>query len=178
VLTPAELRKLWRGLGNDRFSDIVRLLALTGQRRDEIGALRWSEVDLDRKLIVLAPERTKNSRTHEVPLSRQALAILDRQSRRTEFVFSKAMGWAKGKAALDERLRIAPWRLHDLRRTAATQMAELGVQPHIIEAVLNHVSGHKGGVAGIYNRAKYEPEMRSALQRWADHLDQITHIDD
>ena len=173
VLTPAELRKLWRGLGNDRFSDIVRLLALTGQRRDEIGALRWAEVDLDRKLITLAPERTKNSRRHEVPLSRQVLAILHRQSRRAEFVFSKAMGWAKGKAALDQRLRIAPWRLHDLRRTCATGMAELGLQPHIIEAVLNHVSGHKGGVAGIYNRARYEGEMRSALQRWADHLDGI-----
>jgi len=173
VLTQQELRKLWRGLGEDRFSDIVRLLLLTGQRRDEIGALRWSEVDLDRKLIVLAPERTKNSRTHEVPLSAQAIAILARQPKRTEFVFSKAMGWAKGKAALDQRLRIASWRLHDLRRTCATQMAELGVQPHIIEAVLNHVSGHKAGVAGIYNRARYEGEMHDALTKWADHLDRI-----
>jgi len=66
------------------------------------------------------------------------------------------------------------WRLHDLRRTAATGMAELGTQPHIIEAVLNHVSGHKAGVAGIYNRARYEGEMRNALQRWADHVEQIT----
>jgi integrase len=174
VLSPEELRKLWRGLGDGRYADIVRLLLLTGQRRTEIGGLTWSEVDFDRKLIVLAPERTKNSRHHEVPLSRQVLAILQRQPKRTEFVFSKHMGWAAAKARLDARAGIAPWRLHDCRRSCATGMAELGVQPHIIEAVLNHVSGHKAGVAGIYNRAKYEPEMRTALARWADHLDKIT----
>jgi integrase len=173
VLTQGELRKLWHSLGDGRFADIVRLLLLTGQRRTEIGGLTWSEVDLDRKLIVLVPARTKNSRSHEVPLSTQALAILARQPKRTEFVFSKAMGWAEEKAALDERLGIAPWVLHDLRRTFATTTAELGVLPHIIEAVLNHVSGHKSGVAGIYNRAKYADEMRSALQRWADHLEAL-----
>jgi integrase len=173
VLTQDELRKLWHSLGNDRFSDIVRLLLLTGQRRDEIGRLQWSEVDLDRKLIALAPARTKNSRQHELPLSAQALAILAHQPKRTEFVFSKAMGWAKAKAALDQRIGIAPWRLHDLRRTCATGMAELGVQPHIIEAVLNHVSGHKAGVAGIYNRARYEGEMRDALTKWADHVEAL-----
>ena len=78
VLTHDELRALWRGLGDDCFSDIVRLLLLTGQRRNEIGKLQWSEVDLARKMIVFAPERTKNSRLHELPLSRQALAILAR----------------------------------------------------------------------------------------------------
>src|SRR5215472_1028981 len=83
----------------------------------------------------------------------------------------KEFNWYRGKLALDARLKgVAPWRLHDLRRSCATGMAELGVQPHIIEAVLNHVSGHKGGVAGIYNRAKYEPEMRTALQRWLTTL--------
>jgi integrase len=176
VLSPDELRKLWRGLGDGRFADIVRLLLLTGQRRTEIGRLTWAEVDLERKMIVLAPDRTKNSRTHEVPLSTQALAILARQPRRTEFVFSRRgfMNWADAKARLDQRVAIAPFRLHDLRRSAATYMAEIGVLPHIIEAVLNHQSGHKASVAGIYNRAKYEPEMRAALQRWADHVDKIT----
>ena len=178
VLTQEELRKLWRSLGDDRFADTVRLLLLTGQRRNEIGKLQWSEIDLARKLIVLPPERTKNSRVHELPLSRQAAAIFARLPRRnsTEFLFGKRgfSDWNGGKRELDQRLPIADWHLHDLRRTAATQMAELGVQPHIIEAVLNHVSRHKGGVAGIYNRAKYEPEMRSALQRWADHVDKIT----
>ena len=89
VLTQDELCKLWRSLGNDRFCDIVRLLLLTGQRRTEIGRLTWSEVDFDRKMIVLGADRTKNSRAHEVPLSAQALAILQRQDRRTEFVFAK-----------------------------------------------------------------------------------------
>jgi integrase len=124
-------------------------------------------------MIVLPSARTKNKRKHELPLSRQALAIIQRQSRRP-FLFSDVKGytdWDCAKARLDER-----WRLHDLRRTCATGMAELGVQPHIIEAVLNHVSGHKAGVAGIYNRAKYQDEMRTALQLWSDHVEQITQM--
>lgn len=103
-------------------------------------------------------------------------------------------GWSKAKAALDERIveareqalkergenrkknKLLPnWRLHDLRRTTATIMADrLGVLPHVVEAVLNHVSGHRAGVAGVYNRAKYETEMRHALQRWAEHVEAIT----
>jgi integrase len=179
VLTNQEIRQLWAALGTSGFDDIVRLLLLTGQRRNEIGALQWSEVDLAHKMIVLPSARTKNKRKHEVPLSRQALAIVERQPRRNSspFLFSDVKGfknWDAAKARLDKRLRIAAYTLHDLRRTCATGMAELGIQPHIIEAVLNHVSGHKGGVAGIYNRAKYSEEMRAALQMWADHLDQIT----
>jgi integrase len=178
VLTRDELRKLWRGLDAGPFDDIVRLLVLTGQRRNEIGKLAWSEVDLARKLIVLSSERTKNSRAHEVPLSAQALAIIEGLPRRksTDFVFSDNGNhdWDRGKARLDGRVGIAPFTLHDLRRTCATGMAELGVQPHHIEAVLNHQSGHKASVAGIYNRAKYSDEMRQALQRWADYVDKIT----
>jgi integrase len=179
VLTSDELRQLWHGLGDDRFSDIVRLLLLTGQRRNEIGHLQWSEIDFARKLIVLPPERVKNGRQHEIPLSRQALPVVERQHRRNSspFLFSDKRGfnnWDDAKATLDERLHMAEWHIHDLRRTCATGMAELGVQPHIIEAVLNHVSGHKGGVAGIYNRASYSEPMRDALQRWADHIDRIT----
>jgi integrase len=177
VLSQGELGEVWRALGQDQFSDIVRLLILTGQRRVEIGGLRWSEFGRD--LIVLTPARTKNKRLHELPLSRQARAILERQPRRRDLVFGVGAGgftnWSDGKAALDERVKLkAKWRLHDLRRTAATMMAELGVLPHIIEAILNHVSGHKSGVAGIYNRAKYQDEMRSALQRWADYVDSLT----
>lgn len=193
TLTPEELRELWAVLDaepNAQYADITRLLILTGQRREEIGGLRWSEIE--RGSIVLPPERTKNSRQHEVPLSRQAKAILERQSKRKgrDFVFGIGelgfSGWSDCKARLDQALlalrrktnrkakAMPDWRLHDLRRTCATGMAEFGVQPHIIEAVLNHVSGHKAGVAGIYNRARYAGEMRDALQRWADHLDQIT----
>jgi integrase len=141
--------------------------------------LQWSEIDLARKMIVLPPARTKNGRKHELPLSRQALAIIERQPRRNSsaFLFSDVKGfrnWDAAKARLDQRLHIAPWVIHDMRRSAATGMAELGVQPHVIESVLNHVSGHKAGVAGIYNRAKYADEMRLALQRWADHVEAIT----
>jgi integrase len=174
VLTPAELAKLWRGVGDGQFADIVRLLLLTGQRRDEIGGLRWSEVTGDS--IVLPPERTKNRRPHVVPLSPQAREIIDRQVRRNDREFLFGVGaagfsnWSDAKAALDERLELPSWRLHDLRRSAATGMAELGVLPHIIEAILNHVSGHRAGVTGIYNRARYEGEMRDALAKWADYV--------
>jgi integrase len=178
VLTQEELRQLWRTLGDGTFADIVRLLLLTGARRSEIGSLRWSEVDPARKQVVLPPERVKNGREFTLPLSTQALAILTRQPRRnsTDFVFNDRgyQDWDRGKSALDKRLPIAPWRLHDLRRTCATQLGELGVQPHHIEAILNHYSGHRSGVAGVYQRAKYSDEMRSALQRWADHIDKIT----
>jgi integrase len=178
VLTQDELRKLWRGLGDDPFSDVVRLLLLTGQRRNEIGKLTWGEVDLARKQIILAPARTKNSRQHELPLSAQALAILARQPRRnsSEFVFGKRgfTNWDGAKQELDQRIGIAPWRLHDLRRSCATHLGELGVLPHVIEQALNHVSGAKAGVAGIYNKSKMIDAVRDALQRWADALDQIT----
>jgi integrase len=177
VLTQDELRKLWRALGDDRFSDIVRLLLLTGQRRNEIGALQWLEVDFKRGMIVLAPNRTKNSRQHELPLSRQALAVLERQphSNSSDYLFGERAfnNWDRRKQEVDQRAGIAPYRLHDLRRTCATQLGELGVQPHHIEAILNHYSGHRAGVAGVYQRARYATEMRDALQRWADHVERI-----
>jgi len=203
VLTQTELAQLWTTLGQSnsvplgQFGDIIRLLILTGQRREEIAALRWDEVDFDRAIITLSPARTKNKRQHELPLSPQAVAILQRQPRRKgqEFVFPNRNGerflsWQLGRARLDKALSTIstvsvsssksshdsanPWRINDLRRTAATGMMELGVLPHIVEAILNHVSGHKAGVAGIYNRAKYTDEMREALARWANHLDAIT----
>ena len=179
VLTEQELSALLKALGQDQFSNIVRLLVLTGQRRNEIGGLRWSEVDFDRGLIVLPPARTKNKRPHELPISKQVRAILERQPRHSEFVWGRRWtSWSNGKDDLDQRqpTSIRDWRLHDLRRTAATHMAELGVLPHIIEAILNHVSGHRAGVAGIYNRARYQDEMRLALQRWADHVDSLSRV--
>jgi integrase len=179
VLTQDELRKLWRALGDDAFSDVMRLLLLTGQRRNEIGKLQWSEVDLARKMIILAPARTKNSRQHELPLSAQALAIIARQPRRnsTEFVFGTRSGftnWHGCKQELDARIGIAPYRIHDLRRTCATGMGELGVLPHVVEQALNHVSGAKAGVAGTYNRSKMIDAVRQGLQAWSDHIDRIT----
>jgi integrase len=180
VLSHHELRQLWHTLRqiNAGFADIIRLLLLTGARRNEIGQLVWGEIDFKRGMIVLGPERTKNRKTFELPLSTQALAILERQHRRnsTEFVFSDKgyQDWDRAKQRLDRKLGIADWHLHDLRRTCATQLGELGILPHYVEAILNHASGHKRGVAGTYNRARYADDMRAALQRWADHLDQIT----
>ncbi len=187
VLSDAELSLIWRSLRDDNYGDIVRLLVLTGQRRKEIGSLRWSEIDFDRALIVLPAERVKNGRPHSVPLSPEALRILEgrcakhRSNTRTDFLFGKAgfTGWSECKDRLDEALgaTVKPWRLHDIRRTVATGMAELGVLPHIVEACLNHISGHKAGVAGTYNRARYEDEMRAALDRWAAHVARLVEIE-
>ena len=173
VLTDAELKAIWTACADNDFGAIVKLLILTGQRRTEIGSLRWDEVHDDQ--IILAASRTKNGRAHVVPLSDPASAILSQLHRGDrEHVFGRRDGfldWSKAKTALDARCAEAgKWTLHDLRRTVATRMAELGVQPHIIEAVINHVSGHKGGVAGIYNRATYDKEKREALNLWADHV--------
>jgi integrase len=134
--------------------------------------------------IVLPGVRTKNSRDHIVPLSEPAQAILAGRPRMgSKFVFGRGAlrgftGWSATKVLIDARIKsagakVAPWTNHDLRRTVATMMAESGVAPHIVEAVLNHVSGHKHGVAGIYNRASYENEKRAALTLWADKLLEI-----
>src|SRR5262245_38306429 len=180
VLKPAELRTIWNALEDDHFGAIIKLLALTGQRASEIAALRWSEIHDDS--ILLPSDRTKNHRAHTVPLSRAARAIIEAQPRRAnrDLIFGLAegpfSGWSNSKEKLDERITKATgkalphWTPHDLRRTAATQMADRGIPPHVIEAVLNHVSGHKAGVAGIYNRSSYEREKRAALDHWASHL--------
>jgi integrase len=176
VLSDAELALIWKNLPTGDFGDIIRLLLLTGQRREEIGGLQWSEVDLAGGVINLPAARVKNNRPHQVPLSEPALAILAARRAGEPAVFGRDgrdrfTNWSNTKAALDRRLPdLADWHLHDLRRTAATGMAELDVAPHIIEAVLNHASGHKASVAGTYNRAKYTGQMREALDRWAAHL--------
>ncbi len=175
VLSDSELQIIWQALGATQFDDIVRLLLLCAQRREEVGGLRWSEVDFDRGVISLPPERTKNARPHEIPMSAGVRAILAARPRTDRpFVFGRSDGpfsaWATSKRVLDQRIGVAHWTLHDLRRTAATGMGDIGVQPHIIEAVLNHVSGHKGGVAGIYNRSSYAKEKIEALTRWDEHV--------
>jgi integrase len=187
VLTETELAGVWHAAGDDKaaigssgqaYGTIVRLLILTGQRRNEIGGLRWPEIDLGGRLIKLPAERTKNGRPHDVPLSDPAWELLRAMPHRIgphDTVFSTAKtgftDHSRAKHALDARLRpMAPWVLHDLRRSVATHMAEIGIAPHIIEAILNHVSGHKAGVAGVYNRAVYEREKRMALDLWGAHI--------
>jgi integrase len=174
VLTDAELKAIWTASPDTDFGAIIKLLILTGQRANEIARLRWDEVHDEQ--IVLPSVRTKNKRMHIIPLSDPARAILDqfRANGRTH-VFGSADtigfdGWGYAKRNLDARLALEHWVIHDLRRTVATRMADLGVPPHIIEAVLNHVSGHKGGVAGVYNRATYDREKREALNLWAERV--------
>jgi integrase len=183
VLTDVELRAVWQALGDIQYGVIVKLLMLTGQRVNEVAGLRWSEIDFDRGTISLPGARTKNGRPHEIPMSATARSLLSAQPRTEgrELIFGKGdgpfSGLSRGKKALDGCIAelnggraLAGWVLHDLRRSVATGMAEIGVQPHVIEAVLNHVSGHKGGIAGIYNRAQYSAEKAQALARWNEHV--------
>lgn len=179
VLSSSELAAIWKGVSDDDFGRIIKLLMLTGMRRSEVAEMRWSELDLDGAMWRLPGSRTKNKRPHEVPLSHAAIEILQQVAQRSErdLVFGNGSGgfsgFSKSKKALDDELGLEDWHIHDLRRTAATGMADLGVLPHVVEAALNHVSGHKAGVAGIYNRATYSPEKRDALDRWGREIERI-----
>ena len=185
VLDPVELRLIWNSLEDDHFGAIVKLLALTGQRAAEISGMRWSELKND--VLVLPPDRTKNHREHLIPLSEPARAIITAQPRRPgpdgelrDLIFGFGngpfSGWGKSKDALEKRIAekagqpLPHWTPHDLRRSFATHASGLGIQPHIIEVILNHVSGFRAGVAGIYNRHTYDAEKRTALALWADQL--------
>jgi len=183
VLTPAERRAVWTATeGEGDYHAIVRLLLLTGSRREEVAGMRWSEIDLDGALWSLPGSRTKNGLPHLVPLSRQAVALLRARRReaqeRTEgrdLVFGAGegafSGWSRSKVRLDKRCGVTAWTLHDIRRSVVTGMNELGIAPHVAEAAVNHISGEaKRGVAGTYNRAQYLAERTRALQVWADHL--------
>jgi integrase len=181
VLKDAELAAIWKACQDDDYGRIIKLLMLTGCRRNEIGGLRWNEIGKDGKgkpTVTLPAERVKNKRSHTLPLLPLAQSIIDAVPKRGDSLFGAAgfTAWSAGKRDLDERLagKVDEWRLHDLRRTAATWMAEKGkVLPHIIEAVLNHYDGHRAGDAGTYNRAPYEQQIRAALALWADHLQSL-----
>jgi integrase len=161
---------------------VIKMMVLTGQRRSEVAGMRRDELDLDRRLWSMSGDRTKNKLPHAVPLSDQAMAVIaDLTEIAGGFVFTvsgdKAIGdgFSKVKKRIDARMKpAAPWVLHDIRRSVATHMAEdLRIAPHIIEAVLNHVSGHKAGVAGVYNRAVYAEEKTTALARWGDDVESL-----
>jgi integrase len=171
LLSDAEVRAIWLATtdGDDPYSAAVRLLLLTGARRQEIGLLAWRE--FDGAAIVLPPERVKNGKSHVIPLSAMALSIIQAQPRgEGEHVFGERgfTDWARGKARLDARSGVTNWVLHDLRRFFSTSLHErLGVPPHICESLLGH---YQGGIASVYNRAIYANEKRQALDRWADQL--------
>ena len=175
-LSDYEIKIVWDSAGDDDYGSIIRLLILTGQRRDEISEMRWDEVKLDLSMISLPPERVKNDQGHDIPMSPAVRSIIASRPHNDGLVFAPITSWSRRKlrldAAITERLGkpLAPWTLHDLRRTAATGMADIGIQPHVVEAVLNHISGSKRGVAGVYNRSTYSAERKIALKKWAERV--------
>ena len=190
VLSEAELRTLWHVSARymiphtqGGFGNILRLLMLTGQRKDEIAALTWDELVPNPDRIELPASRTKNKRPHTVPLAPLAVAQLPEPRRGYPNVFGVVPGrkfsaWGKLLGYLNRDIGGMPhWTVHDLRRSMVTHCMERGIaQPHVMEAVVNHITGHKGGIAGLYNRAEYAKEKREALERWAEAMKEIAGL--
>jgi integrase len=178
VLTNDEIIRFWHACDkiHPTFAAVFRLLLLTGERLNEVGGMRDDE--LDHEMWHLPGARTKNKKPHDVPLSPLALSIINAIPRieNCPFVFTTngrtpISGWSKIKRELDKAMgNPKPWRLHDLRRTAVTGMVELGIPPHVVEQIVNHQSGHRAAVAGIYNHAVMMPERKAALLRWSQHI--------
>ena len=195
VLSDPELALIWQCTGGEHDHDrIVRLLMLTGARREEVAGMTASEIE--GPLWTLPRARSKNNLPHEVPLAPLALAQLPEARDGRGLLFGEGeggfSGWSRCKERLDRRMGkalreafvtahgreqkpdevVAPgWTLHDLRRTLSTWLNENGTEPHVVEAVLNHVSGaSKRGVAGVYNKAQYREPKRAALTRWEAHV--------
>jgi len=198
-LSEDELVEVWKACLDDDYGRIVKLLILTGQRKSEIGDLDSREIDAGKRQIELPPRRTKNGREHLVPLSGEALAILKGVQHRKDrdFVFGRGQGgfsgWSKAKKELNERIAKArkaagikgsmeKWTIHDIRRSVVTRLVESRIHPddpkktyrfalpHAVEMLVNHISGHKAGIAGVYNAADYLPERRQALDMWGQHI--------
>jgi integrase len=184
VLTHPELAAVWHGseaLGWP-FGPIIRLLIVTAQRRDEVAHMAWPDLDLDRRLWILPRELTKADRVHEVPLSDAALEIIESLPRIGDGLAFPAnrrrsanpvSGFSKAKSKLDRLSGVTGWRLHDLRRTAASEMARLGHPPHVVAAILNHSPGSTQGITAIYNRHRYGDEKRQALAAWGRELERM-----
>jgi integrase len=181
VLTAAEVVAFWNACNKigEPFSQALKLLLLTGGRLNEVAGMRRDELSEDGTWTIPG-ERTKNHRTHIVPLPPLARDILAsvKPIAGAGLMFTTTgktpiSGWSKTKRGLDAAMKVAPWRLHDLRRTFVTGLAELGIRPDVIELTVNHVSGLRGGIAGIYNRSELLSERRAALERWAVHIESI-----
>jgi integrase len=180
VLTDEELRSIWQATAAPGpYDAIVRMLMVTGQRREEVTGMTWDEIAPDLSAWTIAASRAKNGVAHLVPLSAQAQAILRATPRREsldepELVFpglrGQFNGWSNAKAALDKASGVKGWRLHDLRRTMATALQSLGVRLEVTEAVLNHVAGSRAGIVGIYQRHDYATEKRAALTAWGEYV--------
>jgi integrase len=179
VLDDREIKLIWNACDRgDDFSCVVRLLLMLGCRREEIGGLRWSEINLETGLLCILGERTKNHRELRLPLPPAAIAILRSARRRdgSDFVFGKRCGfngWSAAKRELDTRIAkaaekpLAPWRLHDARRTMRSGLGKLGVMPHVAEIAIGH---SRKGIEAVYDRHRYQAEVGAALQLWGDHI--------
>jgi integrase len=178
TLTDAELRKVWNAADKAEgdFGEIVRLLMLTGQRRGEIGGLRRNYYSHNQQTICLPGEVTKNHQEHTFPVGPMAGAIIwSRPDGREGFLFPARgpvlegercfSGWSKCKKALDKLANIAPWTLHDLRRTFRTNLGRLKVRPDIAERLVNHISA-RTEMEETYDLYTYLPEMREAMEKW------------
>jgi len=191
VLTNVELRWFWQATEHvgAPFNAVRRLLMLSGCKLNEIAGLRWEELSEDGTALHLSGTRAKNHRPFTLPLSSAARDIIAgiKRVEGCPFAFSTTgktpvSGWSKIKQRLDDAMlaaarkergkgaMIAAFRVHDMRRSVVSGMAELGIRPDVIELCVNHVSGHRGGVAGIYNKSELLAERRAALERWAAHI--------
>jgi integrase len=165
TLTDDELKRVWtasKQLGD--FGVIVRLCVLTGQRRGEISSI--SQLTITSNSVEFPPILTKNKRPHTIPLTENSIKLAKQLQH-------PCRAWSKPKKKLDELSGATAWTLHDLRRTFSTLLAQLKTPPHIIERLLNHSSGEISGVAAIYNRHQYLPEMRQAVEAYEKHLETI-----
>jgi integrase len=175
-----ELARIWSAADKIDFpyGNVIHLLILTGQRRSEVGSMRWAELDFAKANWAIPAKRTKANRAHTLPLSDATVKILRQIPRVHDQLVFPALGknhpisgYSKWKRQLDRLAQVDEWRLHDIRRTVASGMAELNIDPHIVELVLNHtVRGTLGLIASVYNRHPYLQEMRHALERWADYI--------
>lgn len=192
VLDDVELAMVWKAAEAMPvpWAPFYRLLIMTGQRKSEVAGMAWSELDRSSAIWTIPAERAKNKNSHLVPLSEAVTAELDvladgQQWPTTGYVLTTTgrtpiSGFSKAKRMLDQKITdideggaLPPWRVHDLRRTAATGLQRLGVRFEVTEAVLNHVSGAKGGIAGVYQRHDWAAEKRAALDAWAGHVRQL-----
>lgn len=166
VLSSDEVKAVWKAShAIPHFGEIIRLLILTGQRKGEIAALQphWIKDDL----VTIPAAIAKNGREHTFPIGSMSKAILD------GYTIQPPQNWGWYKAQLDTLSAVKGWTIHDLRRTFASMHAEIGTPIHVIEKMLNHVSGQLSGVAGIYNRYSYQKEMRDAVQKYEAHLQSL-----
>jgi integrase len=177
VLTDDELRAIWRATETPgSYNGIIHASILSGQRREEIAGMTWGELAPDLATWSIRGSRTKNRVEHIVPLSEQMQALVGAQPPRdeTDLVFpglqGQFNGFSKAKAALDKASGVEDWHLHDLRRTFATGLQKLGVRLEVTEAILNHISGNRAGIVGVYQRHTWSNEKRAALVAWGAHV--------